>query len=143
MSLLEEGPSPSQLAFDLDPFLKSIDAIAADIGLSHDSGVSFGRGGGARGGGGGTSTSKSSRSSNAQKTMSESSSSSSLKRTTAITDEAKVEDKVIESPTTTAAFDAREDVWSDVARRMKPFGDTLRHGEWRQPDSVPNLQAEL
>ncbi|UZJ55245.1 hypothetical protein CBS101457_004565 [Exobasidium rhododendri] len=130
MSLQEEGPSPSQLAFDLHPLLKSIEGIAADIGLSNDSGVSFGRSTRAREEDG-ASTSRSSRSSNGPKAMSESSSSSSLKRLKPITDEANIENEVIESPTTTAAFDAREDVWNDVARRLKPFGDTLRHDRLR------------
>jgi hypothetical protein len=117
MSLQEEGPSPSELSFDLHPFLSSIDKIASEHGLTHDSGVSFG-----------ASSSKLAKRAQEAKAMSESSSSSSLKRLGTITDEARKETKVTQSPDTTAAYDGRADVWSDVARRVKPIGDTLRHG---------------
>jgi hypothetical protein len=106
--------SPSRLAMDLHPMLTSIDSISSDHGLSHDSGVSFGM-------------SSRKREALRQENTSDSSSSSSVKQVSAITEEAK--DKVIESPTATSASDARENVWRDVARRVKPFGDTLRHGE--------------
>lgn len=116
-SYSEQRSSPSQLALDIHPYTTSIDKISSDHGLTHDSGVSFGM---------------SSRKRNAlqqqRRAMSESSSSSSLKKVQAITDEARNENRVIESPTATSAFDASEDVWRDVARRLKPFGDTLRHG---------------
>lgn len=114
--------SPSRLAFDLHPILTSIDTISSDHGLSHDSGVSFGM-------------SSRKREALRQENISESSSSSSLKQVHAITEEAK--EKVIESPTATSAFDARENVWKDVARRVKPFGDVLRHGEWIKYKSFP------
>lgn len=116
-SYIEQSSSPSQLALDIHPYTSSIDKISSDHGLSHDSGVSFGM---------------SSRKRNAlqqqKKSMSQSSSSSSLKKVQAITDEARNEDRVIESPTARSAFDASEDVWRDVARRIKPFGDILRQG---------------
>jgi hypothetical protein len=109
--------SPSNVAFDLHPFLTSIDSISSDHGLSHDSGVSFGM-------------SSRKREALRQEALSESSSSSSVKQVHAITEEAKTKQQVIESPTATSAFDARENVWRDVARRVKPFGDILRHGEF-------------
>lgn len=118
MSVSEEAssPSPSNVALDLHPFLTSIDSISSDHGLSHDSGVSFGM-------------SSRKREALRQEAQSESSSSSSVKQVHAITEEARTKQLVIESPTATSAFDARENVWRDVARRVKPFGDTLRHGE--------------
>lgn len=117
MSLSEEASSssPSKVAFDLHPALMSIDSISSDHGLSHDSGVSFGM-------------SSRKREALRQENISDSSSSSSNKQVHAITDEARLEQLVIESPTATSAFDATENVWRDVARRVKPFGDVLRHG---------------
>lgn len=118
-SIGESSFSPSQMALDLQPHLTSIEAIASEHGLSHDSGVSFGM------------SSRKRQALQQQQGLRGSTSNNSLKRVSTIGNEVTEEAFVTESPTTTSAFDAREDVWRDVARRLKPFGDTLRHERLR------------
>ncbi|PWN32811.1 ARM repeat-containing protein [Meira miltonrushii] len=131
----QQNPSPTELAFELNPYLHSIERVAADHGLQHDSGVSFGG-----------STSKSPKpvestagtGSNEQPRtsrflMTPAGSSASLKRPSVSSAEgshSRVK-RMIESPTLTGEFDAQEDIWADVSRRLKPFGDILRHERLR------------
>lgn len=159
-----EGPSPTELAFAVANPVASLAKIASDHGLSHDSGVSFnststvgkkvqrGKGTFASTSTIGPSTaseahtepvaegSKGSSSTGTDaggETVVSSSSASSSGRSDS--KEASANQMVSESPGTTAAFDARDDTWADVARHVKPFGDTLRHGEYNDGLALTQL----
>lgn len=147
MSATEIESSPEQLSFAIYPWLSSIEGIASEHGLHHDSGVSFSS---YLGGSGssiesalqqGTSMSQSislkappSSSQPQRFLLSSAASTSSLSKQSSSQPRAPNEDRskrVMESPGVTGSFDAREDIWGDVARKLKPFGDILRHERLR------------
>lgn len=129
-----QSVSSPDLAFELNSYLHSIERVAAEHGLQHDSGVSFG---GSASKSNPVESTSSSGSNQQPRTsrflMTPAGSSASLKRPSASSAEGSHSriKRMIESPTFTGEFDAQEDIWTDVSRRLKPFGDVLRHERLR------------